>query len=157
MKNTHFWIITKCSPVKFNQYFRWTRFFHLQGWKVNQPRNQHKAGSKESCACYVSPNIGWLSPDYTAFYHRRLNSSEAPLWELQIPHSACSALARQRRLMSSCSCYFWALLPVSAENMEQIELEQAYMMAQTRQPETPLSPLVKNRPTFMYVGRTESH
>jgi hypothetical protein len=39
---------TPCSPLKVNRYFTITCDRHLQGWKVSQARNLHKAGSDHS-------------------------------------------------------------------------------------------------------------
>jgi hypothetical protein len=37
-----------CSPLKVNRCFGETCLLHLQGWRISQARNQHKAGSRSS-------------------------------------------------------------------------------------------------------------
>jgi hypothetical protein len=46
MKNSDFWDITPCRPLKANRRFGRTYCFHRQGGRINQARNQHEAGSK---------------------------------------------------------------------------------------------------------------
>jgi hypothetical protein len=42
MKNTIFWDIMLCSPLKVNRRFAETYRLHLQGRKISQARNQRK-------------------------------------------------------------------------------------------------------------------
>jgi hypothetical protein len=46
MKNSVFWDVLPCSPVKVNQCFGGIYCLHLQGLRVSQPRNQYETGSK---------------------------------------------------------------------------------------------------------------
>jgi hypothetical protein len=45
-----FWDIMPCSLLKVNRHFGRTSHLHLQGRRICQARNQHKAGSKQSLA-----------------------------------------------------------------------------------------------------------
>jgi hypothetical protein len=47
MKNYIFWDITPCSPLKVNRHFGGTCHIHRLGRRVNQVRNQYKAGGKQ--------------------------------------------------------------------------------------------------------------
>jgi hypothetical protein len=51
MKSAIFRDITPCSPVKSQPVFQRNLSPPLQGQQVNHTRNQHDAGSKQSCAC----------------------------------------------------------------------------------------------------------
>jgi hypothetical protein len=44
-KNSIFWSIIPCSPLKVNWHFGGTCQLHLHGWRVSQTRNDHGAGS----------------------------------------------------------------------------------------------------------------
>jgi hypothetical protein len=63
--NSVFWDMAPCSLLKFNLRFGGTCPIHLQGPKIYQIRNQHEAGSKQSCdfqqttRCYI-PESGYL-------------------------------------------------------------------------------------------------
>jgi hypothetical protein len=46
MKNTLFWNITPCSPLKANRRFGGTCRLSLQGRRIIQARNQREGGSK---------------------------------------------------------------------------------------------------------------
>jgi hypothetical protein len=48
MESYIFWDINLCSPLEVNQRFGRTCHLHIQGKRVGQVRNQHKAGSKQS-------------------------------------------------------------------------------------------------------------
>jgi hypothetical protein len=48
MKSYIFWDITPSSPLKVNRRLGGKSGLHLQGRRVGQARNQHKAGSKQS-------------------------------------------------------------------------------------------------------------
>jgi hypothetical protein len=56
-----FWDITPCSPLRDNQCFRGTRWFHLQSRIINQARNHHESGRKKSwfLAWIILPHIRW--------------------------------------------------------------------------------------------------
>jgi hypothetical protein len=47
----------QCSPLKVNRCFRRTRHLHLQSRRINQARNQHEAGSKQSLAYFVTQKL----------------------------------------------------------------------------------------------------
>jgi hypothetical protein len=49
MKNPIFWDMTPRRPVKVNRRFGGT---YLHSGRVGTPRRQHKAGAKQSSACY---------------------------------------------------------------------------------------------------------
>jgi hypothetical protein len=51
MKSTVFWDITPSSPLEVNRRFGGTYRLHLQGRRMNQARNEHKAGSSQCSAC----------------------------------------------------------------------------------------------------------
>jgi hypothetical protein len=54
MKNSVFWDITCCSPLKVNRYFEGTCRFHLQDWRVNKATNQHETGGKRNFTfCWI--------------------------------------------------------------------------------------------------------
>jgi hypothetical protein len=42
------WDTTPCSPLKVIRRFGTTYLLHLLGWRVNEVRNQHEAGSEQS-------------------------------------------------------------------------------------------------------------
>jgi hypothetical protein len=48
MKNSTFWNITACSPLKVNRQFGGTFPFHLQGRRTRQAGNQSEAHSKQT-------------------------------------------------------------------------------------------------------------
>jgi hypothetical protein len=48
IKSYILWDITPCSPFKVNRCFGVTNHLHLEGGRISQPRNQHKAGRKQS-------------------------------------------------------------------------------------------------------------
>jgi hypothetical protein len=79
MKNSIFWDITTCMPLKINRRFGGKCYPHLQGRRINRARNQHEAGSKKK---FFHPedggnkflwNSGWVSTAYTVLYPRRQN------------------------------------------------------------------------------------
>jgi hypothetical protein len=48
MKYSVFWDTMACSPVKVNRRFGGACCLHPQGWRLNEARHQHEAGSKQS-------------------------------------------------------------------------------------------------------------
>jgi hypothetical protein len=59
VKSSIFWGIPLNSPLIVKGIFRETCHLHLQGWGVNQARNQHEAGSKQSLV-YIGFLLGLL-------------------------------------------------------------------------------------------------
>jgi hypothetical protein len=52
-KNTVFWDIIPCGPLKFNRCFKETYHLHLQSQRISQARNQSEAGDNLcSAACF---------------------------------------------------------------------------------------------------------
>jgi hypothetical protein len=60
MKSPVFWNIRPCSSLKVNRRFGGKCCLHLQDLRINQERNQHESGGKQS-----------FSTDYAALYSRR--------------------------------------------------------------------------------------
>jgi hypothetical protein len=52
MKSSVVWDITLCSPVEVNRRFGGTSRLHLQN--RSNARNQHEAGSKQSCFSFLA-------------------------------------------------------------------------------------------------------
>jgi hypothetical protein len=90
MMNSVFWDRALCSPLKISLYFRRICSLHLQGRRINQARNRHEEGSKQSLhACLFLGllfgredggdmfirNAGLLSTYYTTLYPRRQKCS----------------------------------------------------------------------------------
>jgi hypothetical protein len=73
-----FWDITPCSQLEVNRRFGGECRLHLQEARINQARNQHEAGSKQSSdgGHVFFPNVCCLSEDYMASYSRRQDSSQ---------------------------------------------------------------------------------
>jgi hypothetical protein len=57
MKSSVFWDITMCSLSKVNPRVGGTCHIHLQGRRISQARNHHKAGSKKI--------LVWTTQSYT--------------------------------------------------------------------------------------------
>jgi hypothetical protein len=96
IKSTIFWDITPCSPLRVNRRFGGTYRLHLQCRKTSRAWNQSESRwQAELCfhagfllGLFFDPedrgdmflrNVGWLSTDYTALYHRIWYSS---IWVL---------------------------------------------------------------------------
>jgi hypothetical protein len=77
MKNSIFQD-TSCSPVKVNRCFGGTYHVHLKDRHVSRERKKHEASRA------VFRNAGWLSPYYTASYHRRQNSTQTRPPEIKL-------------------------------------------------------------------------
>jgi hypothetical protein len=67
-KGSIFWSTSPCSPVKVSQSFGGTLSIFIVEGQAKQD-NQLEADIR------FFRNVGWLSPDYTALYRRRQNSS----------------------------------------------------------------------------------
>jgi hypothetical protein len=57
MKNSTFWDIMPCSPLKVNWCFGATGPLNLQVWRISQARNQREAGSKDFDTIYVDNKL----------------------------------------------------------------------------------------------------
>jgi hypothetical protein len=78
MKNTLFWDITPCGPLKINRRFGVTYHRHLQDRRISRARNQReicKLFDPEDGGDTFPRNVCWFSTDYTASYPRRYYSS----------------------------------------------------------------------------------
>jgi hypothetical protein len=88
LKNRVLWDITPLHiPMKVNRCFGGTCLLHLQGPSKSQIKiiMKHVASKFLIDGVYMFPqNVGWLFSHYAALHPKRENSSEPPLWELQI-------------------------------------------------------------------------
>jgi hypothetical protein len=68
MKNSIFWVIEPCSPLKANRRFGERYCLHLQGRRARVKYQQRE--SRYRGGIFLR-NVGWLSMHYTALYMRR--------------------------------------------------------------------------------------
>jgi hypothetical protein len=105
MKSFVFWDIMLCSPLNVIRHFRQIYRLHLQGWRINQVRNQCVAGAHlfswwflawlifdcEDGGDIFLQYVSWLSWEYIELYPRRQNVSYPLLWAPQILHKVTDA------------------------------------------------------------------
>jgi hypothetical protein len=61
MKNSIFWDISPCSPLRVNGPFGETYRLHLQRRTISQGRNQREAGGKQSHLLHAGVFLGLFS------------------------------------------------------------------------------------------------